>query len=127
LTSFEGELLGSIAIKRRIQERLSTLYKLKNYQKDPRPLYISSGISQGIVDDFNDIREISEKIALKLNSRGPINIQCRKSENKKNVFEINPRFSGTESLTALRARHMLCPRRGAKKQERAPPPPPELG
>jgi carbamoyl-phosphate synthase large subunit len=101
LTSFEGELLGSVAIKRRFQDRLSTLYSLKNYEQNSQPLYVSTGISQGIIDDFHDIRKVSEKIALKMNSKGPINIQCRESENRVYVFEINPRFSGTESLRAL--------------------------
>jgi carbamoyl-phosphate synthase large subunit len=100
LTSYEGDILGSIAINRRIQGRLSTLYRLKNYYNND-PLCISSGISQGFIDDFPDIREIAEKIAEKINSKGPINIQCRVTENGISVFEINPRFSGTESLRAL--------------------------
>ncbi len=101
LTSFEGELLGSIGIKRRLKGRLSTLYTLKNYRDDSESLHISTGISQGIIDDFEEVRENAEKIALRLGSKGPINIQCRVTEEGINVFEINPRFSGTESLRAL--------------------------
>jgi len=100
LTSYEGDILGSIAIKRKIQGRLSTLYRLKNYY-DSDPLCISTGISQGFIDDFPNIRENAEKIAEKFNSEGPLNIQCRENENGIFVFEINPRFSGTESLRAL--------------------------
>lgn len=101
LTSFEGDLLGSIALKRRLSGRLSTLCVLKNYRDASRPIHVSTGISQGVIDDFPDVRENAERIALKLDSRGPINIQCRVVEGESFVFEINPRFSGTESLRAL--------------------------
>ena len=100
LTSYEGDILGSIAIKRNVQGRLSTLYRLKNYY-DGDPLCVSTGVSQGFIDDFPNIRKNAEKIAEKLNSRGPLNIQCREDKNEIFVFEINPRFSGTESLRAL--------------------------
>ena len=56
---------------------------------------VSSGISQGLIDDFKEIREMAEKIAGVIEANGPINIQCRKSENGIYPFEINPRFSGT--------------------------------
>jgi len=101
LTSFEGELLGSIAIKRRLVSRLSTLYTIKNYRDDSKPLHISTGVSQGLIDDFAEVRKNAEKIALKLGSKGPINIQCRVTEEGISVFDVNPRFSGTESLRAL--------------------------
>lgn len=101
LTSFEGDLLGSIALKRRLSGRFSTLCVLKNYRDVSRPIHISTGISQGVIDDFPEVRKNAEKIALKLGSRGPINIQCRVVEGESFVFEINPRFSGTESLRAL--------------------------
>jgi len=101
LTSFEGDLLGSIALKRRISGRLSTLYAIRNYRDASRPLHVSTGISQGLIDDFPEVRKNAERIALKLGSRGPINIQCRVVEGESFVFEINPRFSGTESLRAL--------------------------
>lgn len=39
--------------------------------------------------------------AKEMASRGPLNIQCRKVEEKVYPFEINPRFSGTTSLRAL--------------------------
>ena len=101
LTSLEGKLLGSIVIRRRLVSGLSTLYKIKNYKVDSEPLLISSGISQGVTDGFPEVRKYAEQIALKLGSKGPINIQCRMTKNGISVFEINPRFSGTESLRAL--------------------------
>lgn len=101
LTSFEGDVLGSIALKRRLSGRLSTLCVIKNYRDASKPIHISTGISQGLIDDFPEVRKNAESIALKLGSRGPINIQCRVVEGESFVFEINPRFSGTESLRAL--------------------------
>lgn len=101
LTSFEGDLLGSIALKRRLSSGLSTLYVIKNYRDAFRPIHVSTGISQGLIDDFPKVRKNAERIALKLGSRGPLNIQCRVVEGESFVFEINPRFSGTESLRAL--------------------------
>lgn len=101
LTSFEGELMGSIALKRNLSSSFSTLYRLKNYRNPAHPIRISTGISQGVIDDFPEIRKNAEELALKLGSRGPLNIQCRVVDGKSFVFEINPRFSGTESLRAL--------------------------
>jgi len=101
LTSFEGDLLGSIALKRRLSGRLSTLYTIRNYRDASKPIYVSTGISQGMIDDFPDVRKNAERIALALDSRGPINVQCRVVDGESFVFEINPRFSGTESLRAL--------------------------
>ena len=41
------------------------------------------------------------KIAIGLNADGPVNIQCRKTEDGIIPFEINPRFSGTSSPRSL--------------------------
>lgn len=101
LTSFDGDLLGSIAIKRRLVGGLSTLYTIKNYRDNSEAIRISTGISQGTIEDFPRIRKNAEKIALKMGSKGPINIQCRVTREGIFVFEVNPRFSGTESLRAL--------------------------
>ena len=62
---------------------------------------ISSGYSQGIIDEFPEVRKRCEEIALKLGVKGPVNIQCRKVGEKVYPFEINPRFSGTTSIRAL--------------------------
>jgi len=104
LTSFKGELLGSIAVKRRLVGRLFTLYNMEGYRKGvkrPQTFRISTGVSQGFIEDFAEVRKTAEKIALKLKSKGPINIQCRLAEDGVYAFEINPRFSGTESIRAL--------------------------
>ena len=100
----EGNLIGSIAVKRQILSALSNRIKIKNrYSGRDKSdiLAISSGISQGIIDDFSDVTRYCEEIAVKLGSRGPLNIQCRKAEEKVYPFEINPRFSGTTSLRAM--------------------------
>lgn len=99
-----GDLIGSIAIKRQILSGLSNKIKVKNRHPDKVKsdiLTISSGISQGIIDDFPEVRRYGEEVALKLGSKGPLNIQCRKVEERVYAFEINPRFSGTTSLRAM--------------------------
>ena len=44
---------------------------------------------------------MSIKIASGLNINGPVNIQCRKTDDGIIPFEINPRFSGTTPIRAL--------------------------
>jgi carbamoyl-phosphate synthase large subunit len=95
LSSPSGELLGSIAVERILDNKLS--YKLRY-----RDRVISSGWSQGRIDDFPEIRRQAERIALAMESRGAINIQGRL--NKDGVFcpfEVNPRHSGTTYLRTL--------------------------
>lgn len=101
LTDFEGKLLGSIALKREISGNLSTLWQIENKKSKKDPLTLSTGVSQGFVDDYPDVRKYCEKIALSLRSKGPLNIQCRKSHQGIYTMEINPRFSGTSSIRAL--------------------------
>jgi carbamoyl-phosphate synthase large subunit len=99
-----GDLIGSIAIKRQILSGLSNKIKIKNRyfaRIKSSILTVSSGVSQGIIDDFPEVRRYCENIALKLSSKGPLNIQCRKEGEKIYAFEINPRFSGTTSLRAM--------------------------
>ena len=64
-------------------------------------IVISSGNSQGEFLEFKDIRQVCEKIAVGIGSRGPLNIQLRVLDGKVIPFEINPRFSGTTSARAL--------------------------
>ena len=40
------------------------------------------------------------RIAKRLGACGPLNIQCRLTEDGPSVLEINPRFSGTTSIRA---------------------------
>jgi carbamoyl-phosphate synthase large subunit len=49
----------------------------------------------GEVVENKTITELLEKLAVKLNLLGSINVQLRISENSPKVFEINPRFSST--------------------------------
>ncbi|OGD56672.1 hypothetical protein A2V71_03615 [Candidatus Berkelbacteria bacterium RBG_13_40_8] len=101
LSDLEGKILGSIALRREISGNLSTLLQIENKKDKNNPLTLSTGVSQGFVDDYNDVRKYCEKIAFVLGSRGPLNIQCRKTPKGIYTMEINPRFSGTSSIRAL--------------------------
>ncbi|ANE33469.1 carbamoyl phosphate synthase-like protein [Campylobacter hyointestinalis subsp. lawsonii CCUG 27631] len=93
-----SEIIGSIGIKRILGNSLSTRVKIK---KDDKLYMISTGISQGEIIKDRDILSQAEEIAKKLNSVGPLNIQCRIIEGIIYPFEINPRLSGTTSLRAI--------------------------
>lgn len=100
LSTMEGDLLGSIAMKRRVKESLSTHQVIREYNGQ-RTFIISSGISQGRIDEYKKVRENAEKIATTIGSQGPLNVQCRLTDDGVYAFEINPRFSGTTSIRAL--------------------------
>lgn len=75
-----GEVLGSIAMRRRLL----------------------GGFSQWVeVEDFPEVRSQAERAALSVGARGPLNIQCRVRDGECWVFEINPRFSGSAPFRAL--------------------------
>lgn len=93
-----GNVLGSIAIKRIINNSLSTYKKVK---KNDKNYVISSGVSQGIVCHNGNLQKQAEEIAKILGSKGPLNIQCREVDGELMLFEINPRLSGTTSLRSL--------------------------
>ena len=96
----DGKLTTSIAMKRMLEGGLST--RQVSFSNNSKKKYvISSGHSQGFFDEFKDVTEAGIKIAKMINSNGPINIQCRKTENGISVFEINPRFSGTITSRSL--------------------------
>ena len=104
LSTFNGNFLGSIALRRNILSGLSNRFKVPNRtnRKDLSPLLaISSGVSQGTIEDFPEIRKECETIASEFGSKGPINIQGRWVNGKWYTFEINPRFSGTSFVRAL--------------------------
>jgi carbamoyl-phosphate synthase large subunit len=61
---------------------------------------VSTGYSQGYVVKHDLIQRFCEKLALRLGSRGPLNIQLRMSEGVPFVFELHPRFSGTTPIRA---------------------------
>jgi carbamoyl-phosphate synthase large subunit len=89
-----GKLLTSIAMKRMLGSALSTRQTIINPVTKVKYV-ISSGTSQGLIDDFKDIRDSAEKIAAAIGANGPVNIQCRKTDDGIVPFEINPRFSGS--------------------------------
>lgn len=95
-----GKLFTSIAMKRALGSGLSTKQTVINKVTNKKYV-ISSGISQGIIDDFKKIREMAKKIVIELDAQGPINIQCRNTEDGLIPFEINPRFSGTTGPRSL--------------------------
>lgn len=104
LHTLEGELVGSIALRRYILSGLSNRIKIPNRtgREELSPLLaISSGVSQGEIREFPEVRQACERIATTLGSRGPLNIQCRFVEGTLYPFEINPRFSGTTYIRAL--------------------------
>jgi carbamoyl-phosphate synthase large subunit len=75
----QGTILSSIAMKRELKD--GQTYK-------------------AFVDDFPQIRQAAESVALKFGVRGPVNIQLRLHEDKPMVFDINPRFSGSCPIRA---------------------------
>lgn len=95
LSSPSGEILGSIALKRFLEPKLS--YSLRYNDR-----VISSGWSQGEINNFVEVRRQAEQISRLLNSRWALNIQGRlDSHGVFYPFEINPRHSGTTYLRAL--------------------------
>ena len=89
-----GQIIGSIALRRVLDAKLSVAYR-------GRGGLISSGYSQGYIDEFPDLCQQAEQIALAVNSRGPINIQGRVRDGVLLPFEINPRFSASTYLRAM--------------------------
>ena len=89
-----GKVAGSIALRRVLDAKLSVAYR-------GRGGVISSGYSQGYIDEFRDYCTQAERIARMVKSRGPINIQARIRDGILIPFEINPRFSASTYLRAL--------------------------
>lgn len=104
LSDMGGELLNSIAVKRFIMSSLSNSLKTPNRSGKSSlgpTLAISSGVSQGEIGPYPEVARPCEALARALGACGPLNIQCRLVDGQVNVFEINPRFSGTTSLRAM--------------------------
>ena len=100
----DGELLGSIALRRELSTLLSVRSRAPNRTGRAelgRELVVSSGFTQGHVDDFPGVRAQAERLAAALGSRGPLNVQGRLEGDALVVFEVNPRFSGTEAMRAM--------------------------
>jgi len=104
LHDMDGQYINSIAVKRMLTGQLSIRTSVANTtgrrELGPR-LVISSGISQGEIDRFPEVAETCQAIAKAIGAKGPVNIQCRVVNRVVQVFEINPRFSGTTSLRAM--------------------------
>jgi len=101
LSDREGNIISVVAIKRFILTALSNRLKIQSLHNKNEILAISSGISQGEVVNDIGVMDQCREIALKIRSKGPINIQCRFVNNKVYPFEINPRFSGTTYMRTL--------------------------
>ncbi len=104
LHDLDGVFLNSIAIRRELHTQLNVRLRVPNRtsRTDLGPtLVVSSGYSHGEVGRFDDVTEQCEAVAAALEVRGPVNIQCRLVDGKIQIFEINPRFSGTTSLRAM--------------------------
>ena len=68
----------------------------------PKLIILKEGITKiAITKKHKQIHNICSKIVKKTNPNGPFNLQCRISSknNKIYIFEINPRFSTSTSLT----------------------------
>lgn len=94
LSLTDGSVFGSIALRRLFNSKLSYLLKYQDR-------VISSGYSQGLIEDFKEVRSQAEKIALRLDSRGPLNVQGRLVNGTFYPFEINPRFSATAYIRTM--------------------------
>lgn len=90
----DSTVVGSIALRRVMDAKLSVSYR-------GRGGLISSGYSQGYIDEYPDICAQAEKIARAASSRGPMNIQGRVRDGIFIPFEINPRFSASTYLRAM--------------------------
>ncbi len=104
LHDLEGRYLNSIAVRRHLNSGLSVRTSVVNRtgrKELGTRLVISSGVSQGDIGRFKEVTAQCREIADRLGSRGPLNLQCRFVFGKVQVFEINPRFSGTTSLRAM--------------------------
>lgn len=100
----EGQLINSIALNRFILTSLSNRIRVPNRTDRAdlgAVLAISSGVSQGRVDDFPEVRAYCERVGVALGAKYAINVQCRLVDGQPMIFEINPRFSGTSSIRAM--------------------------
>lgn len=104
LHDLDGNYINSIAVRRRLDNALSVRTSVPNRTSRMdlgQHLVVSSGVSQGYIGRFPTVTEQCRDIAVQLGSRGPLNFQCRLVSGRVQIFEINPRFSGTTSLRAL--------------------------
>jgi carbamoyl-phosphate synthase large subunit len=87
----EGEFTNSVAVAADY-DILGVVCMRRELEKgDSRRLFL---------DDFPELQRQCEAIARALNTRGPINLQCRLVKERAYVFEFNARFSTTNIVRA---------------------------
>lgn len=96
LSDKDGVIIDSIVMRR----KLIGLSLLHSKQYKGTAYSVSTGYSQGFIIKDAAIQEFCEKLAVTLDSRGPLNIQLRLKGKEIYVFEIHPRFSGTSTMRA---------------------------
>jgi carbamoyl-phosphate synthase large subunit len=97
LFSKEGDFIDAITI-RRILEGVSLQME---EHIDNKRYSISTGWSQGYIERNERINDYVKEVGLKLGAKGPLNFQCRIAGDEIQIFEINPRFSGTALIRAM--------------------------
>jgi carbamoyl-phosphate synthase large subunit len=90
----DTRVVGSIALRRAMDAKLSVAFS-------GRGGIVSSGYSQGYIDEYPELCHQAESIARAIGSKGPINIQGRVRRGVFLPFEINPRFSASTFLRAM--------------------------
>ena len=90
----DGRSVGSVALRRLLHAKLSVAARTRSG-------VLSSGYSQGLIDEFPDVRAQAERIAAALESAGPLNVQGRVRAGTLVPFEVNARFSASTYLRAL--------------------------
>ena len=96
LSDRSGGVVDSIVIRR----KLIGLSLLDSKPYGDRKAMVSTGISQGFVIRHAELQDLCEALAVRLGSRGPLNLQLRQHDGQFYVFEIHPRFSGTTPVRA---------------------------
>lgn len=93
-----GDVLGTIIIKRRFESGIS--YK-NCVNKDGKRYIISSGITQGEILHNNFLKEQAECVSKILLSRGPLNIQAMFTNDELMIIEVHPTLTGSVYIKSL--------------------------
>jgi carbamoyl-phosphate synthase large subunit len=93
LASEDAEFTTGVTVSERTEAVLSSISmrrKLKHGQT-----------YKAFVENVESVRRSSEKAALALGGRGPVNVQSRVVQGISKVFEVNPRFSASCPIRAV--------------------------